>query len=139
MASMGPIFALVRLRIASCTQPDDGSQPMMFHSEVNAQLTRDRAPAPSLQMQLYSLHEMLASAAACGAVDADELAKAVRGCGAQARVAGLRPEQLLIEVRNCLERSRLPYGLGQAYRSRAIGWALEEFFHDPANRGLGDS
>ena len=41
-------------------------------------------------------------------------------------------KDLLIEVRNCLERARLPYGLGQAYRSRAIGWALEEFFRDSA-------
>ena len=104
---------------------------MMFHSEINAQLTRDRAAAPSLQAQLYSLHEMLASAAARGAVDAEELSKVVRGCGAQARTAGLKPEQLLIEVRNCLERSRLPYGLGQAYRSRAISWALEEYFQGP--------
>lgn len=101
---------------------------MMFHTEINAQLTRDRAASPSLQSQLFSLHQTLTAAAGRGAIDPDELAAAMRKCGAQARMAGLKPEQLLIEVRNCLERANLPYGLGQAYRSRAIGWALEEFF-----------
>ena len=105
---------------------------MMFHTEVNAQLTRDRATPLSLQSQLHSLHEALVTAAGSGVIDADELARHMRSCGAQARLAGLKPEQLLIEVRNCLERARLPYGLGQAYRSRAIGWALEEFFRDSA-------
>lgn len=105
---------------------------MMFHTEVNAQLTRDRATPSSLQSQLLSLQETLVAAARRGSIDADELSRAMRDCGAQARVSGLRPEQLLIEVRNCLERARLPYGLGQMYRSRAIGWALEEFFRDSA-------
>jgi hypothetical protein len=105
---------------------------MMFHTEVNAQLTRDRATPSSLQSQLHSLNEVLVSAAGSGVIDADELAQHMRGCGAQARRAGLKPEALLIEVRNCLERARLPYGLGQAYRSRAIGWALEEFFRESA-------
>ena len=105
---------------------------MMYHTEVNAQLTRDRATPLSLQSQLHLLHEALVTAAGSGVIDADELASHMRSCGAQARRAGLRPEQLLIEVRNCLERARLPYGLGQAYRSRAIGWALEEFFRDSA-------
>ena len=103
---------------------------MMFHTEINAQLTRDRATPTSLQSQLMSLHETLVEAAGRGTIDAEELARAMRGCGAQARAAGLKPEQLLIEVRNCLERARLPYGLGQAYRSRAISWALEEFFRE---------
>ena len=105
---------------------------MMFHTEVNAQLTRDRATPSALQSQLHSLHEALITAAGSGVLDAEELAGHMRSCGAQARRSGLKPEQLLIEVRNCLERARLPYGLGQAYRSRAIGWALEEFFRSNA-------
>ncbi len=105
---------------------------MMFHTEVNAQLTRDRATPSSLQAQLHSLHQTLVTAAGSGVIDADELARHMRNCGAQARASGLKPEQLLIEIRNCLERARLPYGLGQAYRSRAIGWALEEFFRTSA-------
>ncbi len=105
---------------------------MMFHTEVNAQLTRDRATPSSLQSHLHSLHESLVTAAGSGVIDADELARHMRNCGAQARASGLKPEHLLIEIRNCLEAARLPYGLGQAYRSRAIGWALEEFFRPGA-------
>lgn len=101
---------------------------MLYQTEINAQLTRDRATPSSLQPQLASLKETLVEAAGRGTIDADALAGDMRSCGAQARSAGLRPEQLLIEVRNCLERAHLPYGLGQAYRSRAIGWALDEFF-----------